>query len=166
MKNKNYIIKLIIIVIGVVLDLVTKIIFANIFASGRGDIRVINNFFYFTYLENTGAAYGMFSDSTLMLTIFSIIFVVAFAIYDYFNHEKNWLYISGVSLIISGAIGNLIDRIFLGYVRDFISIRLFSFVFNIADLWVTLGVIFFVINLIMSIFRDKKKDKSNVENNK
>ena len=101
-----------------------------------------------------------------MLTIFSIIFVVAFAIYDYFNHEKNWLYISGVSLIISGAIGNLIDRIFLGYVRDFISIRLFSFVFNIADLWVTLGVIFFVINLIMSIFRDKKKDKSNVENNK
>jgi len=164
-KNKSYILKLIIIVIGVVLDLVTKIIFANIFASGRGDITVVNNFFYLTYVENTGAAYGMFSDSTLMLTIFSIVFVVAFAIYDYFNHEKNWLYICGVSLIMSGAIGNLIDRIFLGYVRDFISIRLFSFVFNIADLWVTVGVILFVVNLIVSIFRDRK-DKKNVQDNK
>lgn len=165
MKNKNYILKLIIIAVGVVIDLITKIIFAKAFAKGREDIVVIENFFNFTYVENTGAAYGMFSNSTIMLTIFSVVFVIAFIVYDYFNHEKNWIYISGFALIVSGAIGNLIDRIFLGYVRDFISIRLFSFVFNIADLWVTLGVVFFVLNLILSIFRDRK-DKRNVENNK
>ena len=143
----------------------SDLIFAKSFSAGGKDIAVIENFFYFTYVENTGAAYGMFSNSTVMLTIFSIIFIIAFVIYDYFNHEKNWIYISGFALIVSGAIGNLIDRIFLGYVRDFISIRLFSFVFNIADLWVTLGVVLFVLNLILSIFREKK-EKRNVENNK
>ena len=165
MKNKNYLIKLIIIIVGVAIDLITKTIFANIFATPREEISVIDNFFYFTYLENTGAAYGIFSGNTIMLAVFSIIFIIAFAVYDYFNHEKSWTYIGGVSLIISGAIGNLIDRLFLGYVRDFISIRLFSFVFNIADLWVTVGVILFVVNLIISIFKDKKV-KVNVENNK
>ena len=165
MKNKNYLIKLIIIVVGIVIDLATKIIFANIFATPREDMTIIENFFYFTYVENTGAAYGMFSGNTIMLAIFSIIFIIAFIVYDYYNHEKNWLYIGGFSLIVSGAIGNLIDRIFLGYVRDFVSIKLFSFVFNIADLWVTVGVILFVVSIIYSILKDKKV-KNDVGNNK
>ena len=65
------------------------------------------------------------------------------------------------TMIISGAIGNLVDRIFLGYVRDFISIKIFSFVFNIADMFITFGVIFFAIHLIMSIIKEHKGKKSN-----
>ena len=143
------------------LDLVTKFLFAE-YLSGGQDIVVIPNFFKFTYVENTGAAYGMFGGSTVALIIISIIFVIAFCAFDHFNHSNNICYVLGISLIISGALGNMIDRIFLGYVRDFVSISLFSFVFNIADALITFGVIFFMIYLIVSIVKeqkDKKKDE-------
>ena len=154
----------IIIVLGIAIDLISKIIFANLFVSQRQDIVVIEDFFYFTYLKNTGAAYGLFSGNTVLLAIISCLFIVAFCVYDYFNHSNNIWYVGGMSLIISGAIGNLIDRIFLGYVRDFISIKLFSFVFNMADLFVTIGVIMFAIYLIISIVQEsKKKDSKNVQ---
>jgi signal peptidase II len=154
----------IIIVLGIAIDLISKIIFANLFVSPRQDIVVIEDFFYFTYLKNTGAAYGLFSGNTVLLSIISCLFIVAFCVYDYFNHSNNIWYVGGMSLIISGAIGNLIDRIFLGYVRDFISIKLFSFVFNMADLFVTIGVIMFAIYLIISIVQEsKKKDSKNVQ---
>jgi len=158
-RKRKYFLKLIVISVGVLVDIITKIIFANLFATPREDVTVINNFFYFTYLENTGAAYGMFSGSVVPLAIFSSVFIVGILVYDYFNHEDNWLYVLGVSFIVSGAIGNLIDRIFLGYVRDFISIRLFSFVFNIADLWVTVGVVLFAVNLLLSLIKECKKGK-------
>lgn len=164
MKKKiSYIIILSIIIVGLVLDLVTKWIFAEYFASGASDIIVISNFFKFTFVKNTGAAYGMFGDSTLALTIISVLFVVGFVIYDYFNHSNNMFYILGISFIISGAIGNMIDRIFLGYVRDFVSISLFNFVFNIADVLITFGVIFFIVYLLMTIIKEKRDIKNGVE---
>ena len=154
----------IIIAVGIVLDLVSKIIFANLFVVPREDITVINNFFYFTFLKNTGAAYGIFSGNTVLLAIVSIIFIIAFCVYDYFNHSNNGWYVGGMALIISGAIGNLIDRLFLGYVRDFISIKIFSFVFNLADVFVTVGVIMFAVYLVISIIQEsKKKEKQDVE---
>jgi len=139
-KKTSYIVILIIFVISIVLDLVTKVLIQNYFEAGNDSIHVIKGFFEITYLKNTGAAYGMFSDNTIMLTIVSIAMVIVFVVYDIFNHSNNILYILGFSFIISGAIGNMIDRIFLGYVRDFISIRLFNFVFNIADIFVTFGM--------------------------
>lgn len=162
-KNKklSYILIISIIVIGVVLDLVTKVFFENYYVENGRDIVVIPEFFIFTYLRNTGAAYGMFGESTIMLTIVSIVMIIAFVVYDIFNHSNNILYLLGFSFVISGAIGNLIDRLFLGYVRDFISIRLFNFVFNVADIFVTFGVILFMIYFIISIVKESK-DKKNV----
>lgn len=162
-KNKklSYILIISIIVIGVVLDLVTKVFFENYYLENGRDIVVIPEFFIFTYLRNTGAAYGMFGESTIMLTIVSIVMIIAFVVYDIFNHSNNILYLLGFSFVISGAIGNLIDRLFLGYVRDFISIRLFNFVFNVADIFVTFGVILFMIYFIISIVKESK-DKKNV----
>ena len=101
-----------------------------------------------------------------MLTITSILFIIAFVVYDIFNHKNDWWYSLGIGFLISGAIGNLVDRLFLGYVRDFISIRLFNFVFNIADLFITIGVICFVIYLIISMVKDHKGKSNGVENNK
>ena len=152
-----------IIIVGLVLDLVTKWLFAEYFANGASDIIVIANFFKFTFVKNTGAAYGMFGDSTLTLTIISVLFVVGFMIYDYFNHSNDIFYVLGISFIISGAIGNMVDRIFLGYVRDFVNISLFNFVFNIADVLITFGVIFFIIYLLMTIIKEKRDLKNGVE---
>lgn len=160
-KKTSYIIGLIIIVVGIAFDLLSKYLFANIFANLDEDIIVIPNFFKFTYLENTGAAFGIFGDSTIALTIVSVLFIIAFCIFDYFNHSNNIWYVIGISLIISGAIGNFIDRLFLGYVRDFISIELFPFVFNLADLFITTGVICFVIYIIINTIKETKEKRKN-----
>lgn len=166
-KRTSYLICALIIVISIVLDLLSKYLFASLFSSPREDIVVIPNFFKFTYLKNTGAAFGIFGENTTMLIIVSVIFVIAFILYDYFNHSNNWWYLTGISLIIGGAIGNLIDRLFLGYVRDFISLKIFSFVFNLADLFITVGVICFIIYLIISMVKDSKdKGKKNAVEDK
>ena len=65
-KKTSYIIIAFIITLSIVVDIITKIIFANIFSTPREDIVIIDNFFEFTYLENTGAAFGMLSGSTLL----------------------------------------------------------------------------------------------------
>lgn len=165
-KSTSYIIISAIIVLGIILDLVSKSLFAKYFSSHIEAIVVIPNFFEFVFVKNTGAAYGMFGGNTIILSIVSILFIVAFVIFDIYNHSNNWWYILGIGFIISGAIGNLVDRLFLGYVRDFISLRLFSFVFNLADLFITVGVICFAIYLIISTAKDKKEKTIGVEDNK
>lgn len=165
-KSTSYIIISAIIVLGIILDLVSKSLFAKYFSSHIEAIVVIPNFFEFVFVKNTGAAYGMFGGNTVILSIVSILFIVAFVIFDIYNHSNNWWYILGIGFIISGAIGNLVDRLFLGYVRDFISLRLFSFVFNLADLFITVGVICFAIYLIISTAKDKKEKNIGVEDNK
>ncbi len=165
-KKKSYIIFAIVIVLGIVVDLVSKVLFANYFEAGGKDITVIPNFFYFTYVKNTGAAFGIFGDSTMALTIVSIIFVALFVLYDIFYHSNNMWYVLGWSMLVSGAIGNFVDRIFLGYVRDFVSIELFSFVFNIADVLITFGVICFGVYLLFYGFRDDKEKKKNTDTEK
>lgn len=165
-KSTSYIIISAIVVLGIILDLVSKSLFAKYFSSHIEAIVVIPNFFEFVFVKNTGAAYGMFGGNTIILSIVSILFIVAFVIFDIYNHSNNWWYILGIGFIISGAIGNLVDRLFLGYVRDFISLRLFSFVFNLADLFITVGVICFAIYLIISTAKDKKEKTIGVEDNK
>ena len=162
-KKWSYILIASIIVIGVAIDLITKIIFENYFESHSDDITVIPDFFIFTFVKNTGAAYGMFSGNTVALTIVSIVMIIAFVVYDVFNHSNSVLYVLGFSFVVSGAIGNLIDRIFLGYVRDFINIKLFNFIFNVADIFVTIGMILFVIYLVISIIKEEKVKKNAVD---
>lgn len=74
-------------------------------------------------------------------------------------------YVLGLSMLISGAIGNFIDRVFLGYVRDFINIEIFPFVFNVADALITFGVICFAVYLIFYGFKNDGDSKSkDIEN--
>jgi len=162
-KRTSYILMLLIIVVAIVLDLISKMIIQNYFASGNDDIVIIADFFEITYLENTGAAFGMFGNSTLGLTIVSVVFILLFFVYDIFCHNNSAWYLCGMSLVVAGAIGNLVDRIAFGYVRDFISIHLFSFVFNLADLFITLGVICFGIYLLLSIIKETKEKKNAVD---
>ena len=123
------------------------------------EIPIINNFFWFSSTHNTGAAYGIFSGQTAMLISVSIVMLLLLILYNYFNKNKSIYYSISLGLIIGGAVGNLIDRIFLGYVRDFIKFSFFNFNFNIADACLTVGVVLFVIYLIFfdNLFKSNKK---------
>jgi signal peptidase II len=165
-KKKSFIIVGIIIVVGLVVDLVTKAIFSNVLQHGMKDIDIIPNLLRFTYVENDGAAYGMLGGKTWLLIVVTMVFIVGFVCYYIFNHSTNLWYNFGIGLIISGAIGNLVDRIFFdGIVRDFISIRFFSFVFNFADMWITFGVICFGVSVILDMFKEIKEKKGKEKEN-
>jgi signal peptidase II len=162
-KYLSYIILASIIVIGLVVDLVTKSIFASMLEYGKETIVLIPNLLEFVYVENDGAAYGMMGGHTWFLIVLTILFIVGFVLYFIFNKDKNIWFTVGVGLIVSGAIGNLIDRIIFNFVRDFISMEFFNFIFNFADMFITFGVIFFVISMIFDAVKEvkEKREKEN-----
>ncbi len=101
--------------------------------------------FKINYVQNTGAAFGLLQGYTYFLTLISII--VAVVVIYYMFKVKNKYVIYGLSFILGGTIGNLIDRIFLGYVRDFIDFGFWP-AFNIADSFITIGAIILIYLLI------------------
>ena len=113
---------------------------------------------------NTGAAFGIFSDNTILLIVVSIIMIVVLFIFNYFEKERSVFYCIAFGFIVGGACGNLIDRIFLGYVRDFIYLDFWpSFpVFNFADSFLTIGAILMAVYIIF--FMGKNRDKGKIEN--
>ncbi|MFZ5352651.1 MAG: signal peptidase II [Bacillota bacterium] len=108
----------------------------------NGDITIINKFFYITYVQNYGIAFGMFKNNVLFFTITTSIISVAVAYFLFRAYKKRYSFISiCLSMIMGGAIGNLIDRIRLGYVVDFLHFSIFPPVFNIADSAIVIGAI-------------------------
>ena len=156
--KKKYIIFSIAIILLTLFDQISKIIVINNFELYESVI-LINNFLKFYYLNNTGASFGILSGKTLLIILISILMIV-YLIKEIKNHKESNLLLISSSLIISGAFGNLIDRVFRGYVIDFISFTLFNRempVFNLADTFITIGVILYIIMIIM--------ESSNVRNN-
>ena len=139
----------IILIIGVFfLDQLTKWLVNN-YMNLYQSIPVINDFFYLTYVTNDGMAFGLsLPGGQLTLTTLSII--MTFVLLYFFWLEKSSHYVMklSLSLIISGALGNLIDRIIAGKVIDFIHIKIGSYwewyIFNIADTSVSIGMILFI----------------------
>lgn len=135
----------------VVVDRILKVFFSNILSVGES-IPVVRNIFHFTLVHNTGIAFGLFKNQGIVFIIIPIIAIVliAFNIYYYrSNKEVSLMYIFGFSLILAGAVGNLIDRVTLGYVVDFIDFRVWP-VFNVADSAITIGTILILIKCIPS----------------
>lgn len=103
-------------------------------------VEVVGRFVAFEYLENRGAAFGMFQQGTDVLAIVSVVIIAVAAIAMVrFAAVNVWL-AAGISVIIGGAVGNAIDRIARGYVVDYIAIGRF-WKFNLADAAVTIGAI-------------------------
>lgn len=123
------------------LDRVTKIFFAKLLAPGES-IPVIHNVLHMTMVRNTGIAFGFFKDQGIVFIIIPIIAIILLVFNIYYYKQNNEAlshpYIIAFSLILGGAIGNLIDRIAYGYVIDFIDLRVWP-VFNIADSAITIG---------------------------
>ena len=113
-KQKRYLSKILIIIALIVVDLISKAFMASYFGAGHSAIDILGGFITFTYIKNTGAAFGSFSSSTAILTIISIVFVIVFLVVDYFQKHQSRLYLAGFCLIIAGAMGNFVDRLFLG----------------------------------------------------
>jgi len=105
---------------------------------------LIPGILHLTYHVNTGAAFGFFDNSTHFLIIASIVFVVLIVYYLMTKPVESIVRTSCIA-ILAGAIGNLIDRLRLGYVIDFIDLRVWP-IFNIADSCITLGVVVILIH--------------------
>lgn len=143
--------EIVIIVLGIIMDRVTKLWAIKTLLTGK-DIVVIKNFFQFSYLENTGAAFGIFRDKLIFLTIITLIVVSGVIVYLFKFKPTSKLLRVSLALIISGAIGNLIDRIQYKYVVDYILFHykdVYYFpTFNVADILVSVGTILLALFVI------------------
>lgn len=124
-------------------------------------IPVIQNFFHFTYITNDGMAFGInFPFGYYIFTSVSVLLTLFLFWYLWSVRTHSIVIRLGISFIIAGAIGNLIDRIFLGAVIDFLDFMIGNFhwyVFNLADSYVTVGM---VLVLIDSIILEKKRESA------
>lgn len=138
-----------------VLDQLSKLLVLH---NIHNNIEIIKNFFYLTYAQNEGAAFSIFTGKRFFLIIITIIIIGLILYYIRKNKVKEKLNILAFSLVLGGAIGNLIDRIVRGYVVDFISVKIFNYnfpIFNLGDTFICIGVFLL---LIISLRKDNKHD--------
>jgi len=154
-----------IILVGIIIDQVTKY-FAVEYLMPLPTVPIIEDVIHLTYVENPGAAFGMLKNAPWVFNTVSIAATVGMSLYLFLGHAQNRLYAISLCLIVSGGIGNLIDRLTLGYVVDFIDFRLINFaVFNGADSFVCVGAGLLVLALILDIIKESKTAKEGKNGN-
>lgn len=138
---------IVILIAGILADIYTKYLAVTVFSIN--EIEVIKNILYFTYVENRGAAFGILQNQKWLLVIFTLIIMICIVIYMIIKKPDNKILITSLSMILSGGIGNLIDRINLSYVIDFIDVRIINYpVFNIADCLVVCGSVLLCVYIL------------------
>lgn len=141
----------------IIADQISKI-FAIKYLKTLGSFEVIKDFFRFTYVENTGAAFGILSNARwifMLVTALAIIIMIYYKIK--YKPQSKTLNISLI-LLLSGAVGNMIDRLFRGYVVDMLEVTFINYpVFNIADCFVVIGAILISV-YILFIYKEPKKE--------
>ena len=138
------------VILLVVLDQASKIYLTLVNKTSPIDLEVIRGFFRITYTCNDGAAFSILKGKRVFFIIMTII-VVFFIVYYLLKNKVCWVEKYSLLLIISGAVGNLIDRIMYGYVIDFLDFIIFGYdfpVFNIADSFITIGAIGLIISIL------------------
>ncbi len=139
-----------------ILDQAAKYFAAGLLPSVK-TIPLIEDVFHLTYVENTGAGFGAFANYTWLLTALTIIVILAVVICYVVKRPKNKWIVTALTFMMGGAVGNVIDRIRLGYVVDFFDFTLIDFpVFNVADCFITVGAIIFAVYVL---FLSDKKEK-------
>ena len=140
--------------IGILIDQITKILISNFIV----DVPIIPHFFSLTYVRNTGGAWGILNDNLWLLIIISVValFVINKVIFE--EKKLNKRLALSYGFLIGGIFGNLLDRLFRGYVVDFLNFQFpwYDFpVFNIADCLIVFGVIIMFIEVIWSTKKAK-----------
>lgn len=158
--KKRLLIYFVVIIILVLLDQLTKLLIINSF-DVNDKLVLINNFLKFYYIQNTGISFGILSNQKFIIILLTILIMI-YVLYETNKNKDNKLYVFSSMLIVSGALGNLIDRIFRGYVIDFISFTLFNremAIFNIADTLITFGIIMYIWILFMEGKNERNSSK-------
>lgn len=121
----------------------------------------IEGFIGWQYVRNTGAAFGSFSNNTTLLSVFTAVLLLVGIVALLMGKIKNKFYRVCAVMVISGGLGNLIDRIFRGFVVDFIEVQFTEFaVFNFADILVTCGAFMIMGYTIYDLVREQKLKKA------
>ena len=155
-KPLDYTLYTLIIIVGIVLDQLTKFLTVTLLELYE-TFPIIEGVIHFTRVHNTGAAFGSMKDARWIFMIVSTVAITAMLAYLYFGHATSRLYEISLAMVISGGIGNMIDRVALGYVIDFIDFRLINFaVFNGADSFVCVGAELLILALILEILEENK----------
>ncbi len=123
-----------------------------------GTVTVIDGLLELSYLENTGAAFGLFKNMMWAVVVVTLaaFAVIAVLLFRYRSHTF-FSYAASVLLIAGGA-GNLLDRLFYGFVVDFIHVLFFDYIFNFADCCITVGAALIVIHVLLISHREKKAE--------
>ena len=130
------------------LDQVTKQIVRNSFDVGHS-LPVITGFFDLTYVRNTGAAWGILGGQNASLTILSIVLLVLMLVFRRSFLSDTWEHRFALGLLIGGIVGNVLDRIRLGWVTDFLDFHLYGHhwpVFNVADSAICISVTIYIVS--------------------
>ncbi len=148
-----------VIALAVLVDQITKWLMAGWLKPDK-TFPIIRDVLHFSYTENTGAAWGMLKDARwlfMSISTIAILGILAYLIF-YKEHPKGTRW--ALALICGGGIGNMIDRIFLGYVIDFIDFRLIDFpLFNVADSCICIGTFLYLALFITDEWKKEKNKK-------
>lgn len=151
----------IIILIPVLAEVIRGLIVGGV--TPVGTVSVIPGLFNLTYSENRGVAFGLFQDGTVFFAVTTGIVIIVAAIFLVKNYKKSKLFSIALSLIIGGGLGNLFERVYYGFVTDYLSLSFFPPICNFADYCITAGTVCLVIYLLF--FSDfLKSDKKKSEN--
>ena len=175
-KPMEYIIYSVIIIVGIFIDQLSKfLVFSNM--ERLESIPLIKDFLHITYTTNPGAAFGMMEDQRWIFIVVSTVAILAFAVYLYLGHAENLLYGSAIAMVVSGGIGNMIDRLGFGFyvnengmgeVIDFIDFcGIWNAIFNGADSFVCVGAGLLILALVIDLVKEYKEEaaKKNAELN-
>ena len=158
-KRRDFIASFSIIAAAVVIDQLTKLLAVK-FLKPIPTHPILENVLHLTYHENRGAAFGMLADQRWIFLSVSTVMIIGLLIYLLMGKCENMLYTVSISMIIGGGIGNMIDRVALGYVVDFLDFRLINFaIFNGADSFVCVGSGLLILALLLDIIREAKAKK-------
>ena len=158
-KRRDFIASFSIIAAAVVIDQLTKLLAVK-FLKPIPTHPILENVLHLTYHENRGAAFGMLADQRWIFLSVSTVMIIGLLIYLLMGKCENMLYTVSVAMIIGGGIGNMIDRVALGYVVDFLDFRLINFaIFNGADSFVCVGSGLLILALLLDIIREAKAKK-------
>lgn len=129
-----------------------------------GSMEVIPGFLALTYAENKGAAFSMLSGARWFFIVVAAIFIgILWYMYKK-NYFTTWWSKLGAVMIVAGTVGNAIDRVRYGYVVDMFEVLFIKFaIFNVADIFITVGAVFFLLYMFVIEFDDKKKKETEIE---
>ena len=137
----------------VVADVLSKYLVVQLLLPLGRSVTVIPHILDFTYVENRGMAFGLLANNRWIFMVISVILLTVIVLLIKYSQIDHILFLTSMSIILGGGIGNMLDRIFVGYVVDFIEVTFIDFpVFNIADCCVVVGS---VLLAIYFIFFDK-----------